>query len=114
MVPVGTAQMPSDGLVDAEGLRGYRLALAREARGYKRYPRQAEEAGWSGTAEVRVSVLEGGLAQEPRLLRSCGYAILDEAALEMLRRALPATPVPPVLRQRAFQIDLPVVFELPE
>jgi len=108
-----TARAGGDGL-DAEGLRGYRIELARVARAYRRYPRQAEEAGWQGTAELHITVLEGGIAQEPKLLHSSGHAVLDEAALAMLRQALPRTPVPPVLRQRAFVLDLPVVFELPE
>ena len=108
-----TARASGEGL-DAEGLRGYRIELARVARAYRRYPRQAEDAGWQGTAEVRVTVLEGGIAQEPKLLHSSGHPVLDEAALAMLRQALPQTPVPPVLRQRAFALDLPVVFELPE
>jgi len=108
-----TARASGEGL-DAEGLRGYRIELARVARAYRRYPRQAEDAGWQGTAEVRVTVLEGGIAQEPKLLHSSGHTVLDEAALAMLRQALPQTPVPQVLRQRAFALDLPVVFELPE
>lgn len=112
--PTATGTQVSGEGLDAEGLRGYRLALARVARGHKRYPREATAAGWQGVAEVRVTVLEGGVPQEPKLLRSSGHAALDEAALEMLRHALPMTPVPPVLRQRAFTVDLPVVFELPE
>ena len=49
---------PSDGL-DADGVRAYRLALAREARRYKRYPREAIDAGWQGTVEVLVAVAAG-------------------------------------------------------
>jgi hypothetical protein len=32
----------------------------------------------------------------------------------MLRQALPATPLPTHLRGRAFEVDLPVLFELPD
>lgn len=101
-----------DGL-DAEGLRGYRMALAREARRFKRYPARALEAEWSGTAEVSVALAADGLPLAVQLVRSSGHDLLDEAALEMLRRALPATPVPDSLRGRAFSVNLPVVFELP-
>jgi periplasmic protein TonB len=103
---------PSDGL-DADGLRSYRLALAREARQHKRYPPQAIDAGWEGTAEIQVTLRAGGVAEGVRLTRSSGHAVLDEAALSMLGRALPATPVPPALRERTFAVNLPVVFELP-
>lgn len=111
-VTAAVAAPESQAGVDAEGLREYRLALARQARSFKRYPKRAEEAGWAGTAEVRISILENGQALEPKLQRSSGHALLDEAAIEMIRQALPATPVPPALRQQAFSIDLPVVFEL--
>ncbi|HZV55530.1 MAG TPA: TonB family protein [Rhodocyclaceae bacterium] len=92
----------------------YRLALAREARRHKRYPVQAIDAGWGGTAEVRVAVRADGVAQSAALEKSSGHAVLDDAALDMLRHALTATPVPPALRGQAFAVNLPVVFELPE
>lgn len=100
--------------VDPEGLRHYRLALAREVRRYKRYPVQAIEAGWVGTVELRVSVRSGGIAQTAELAKASGHPVLDEAALEMVRRALPATAIPPALQGQTFAIGLPVVFELPE
>jgi protein TonB len=100
--------------VDAEGLRSYRLALAREAKGHKRFPTRAIEAGWTGTTELRVSVSADGMAPIVRLEKSSGHDALDNAALDMLRNALPTTPVPPSLRGRTFVVNLPVVFELPE
>lgn len=106
-------QPPREGL-DAEGLRGYRLALGREARRFKRYPVSAIEAGWGGTAQVRVRLAAGGVPQGVELARTSGHDVLDEAALEMIRRALPLAAVPASLRERAFAVDLPVVFEVPD
>jgi protein TonB len=108
-----TATLVSEEGANAEGLRGYRLALAREARRYKRYPTRAIDAGWSGTVELRVTVQTSGAA-EAELVKSSDHGTLDEAALEMMRLALPATQVPSVLRGRTFVVNLPVVFELPE
>jgi protein TonB len=105
-------ERPTEGL-DADGLRSYRMALAREARRFKRYPRPALEAGWAGTTEVTVAVTAAGGAADPRISRSSGYPVLDEAALEMMSRALAATAVPPILLGQAFAVSLPVVFELP-
>lgn len=108
------AQPPVGGGLDPEGLRGYRLALAREARRFKHYPAQALAAELGGTVELRVTVRESGTPAEARLSRSSGVAVLDEAALDMLRQALPITLVPPSLQGQAFSISLPVVFEPPE
>lgn len=106
--------LPATEGIDAEGLRDYRLALAREARRYKRYPREAIEAGWVGTAQVQVAIRADGPPPAPRLVRSSGHDVLDAAALDMLRQAQPATSLPPTLRGRSFVVSLPVVFELPD
>jgi protein TonB len=103
----------TDEFVSAEGLRGYRLALARAAGQYRRYPQQAIDAGWHGTVEIRVTIPLDGRPQLT-LLRSSGFALLDSAAEEMLGLALPATQLPESVRGRAFSVVLPIVFELPE
>ncbi len=100
--------------VDPEGLRSYRLALARAAGRHRRYPVQAIEAGWAGTVEVRVTARADGVTPAAELAKSSGHAVLDTAALEMLRGALPATPLPPTLQGQVFAVNLPVLFELPD
>ncbi len=99
---------------DAAGLRQYRLALASEARRYKRYPEAARRAGLAGTVEVRVSIAASGIAPQAELTRSSGYAQLDSAAVEMLRLAAERTTLPNVLHNRQFAVLLPVVFEVEE
>jgi periplasmic protein TonB len=103
----------SDGL-DPEGLRAYRLALARQAGGHKRYPAEAVEAGWAGIVMLRVLVRTGGVAGSVALVKSSGHNVLDDAALEIFGQAVLATPLPPALRERAFELILPVLFELPD
>lgn len=105
--------LPASAGLDADGLRSYRLALAREARRHKRYPARAIEAGWEGTAELRVSV-SARAAPTVHLLRSSGHAALDAAALDMLGMAIPVTALPAALKGQEFSVDLPVVFELPQ
>lgn len=112
-VAVVSALPPSAGL-DAEGLRSYRMALAVEARRHKRYPARAIEEGRSGTTELRISRTSGQGAPLVQVVKSSGYPLLDEAALDMVRKALPATPVPASLRDRNFAVDLPIVFDLPQ
>lgn len=97
---------------DADGVRRYRLSLAVEARRFKRYPPRAREENIAGTAEIRVSVAAGGIAQEVRLAQSSGHDMLDEAALDMVTKAVPRASVPEGLRDKAFVVSLPVVFDL--
>jgi periplasmic protein TonB len=99
---------------DADALRGYRMALAVQARRFKRYPAQAQAAGWTGTAEVRLAIERGGRAGIAELARSSGHEALDQAALAMVDAAAQRAPVPPALQQQAFAVLLPVVFNLEE
>ena len=95
-----------------DGLRSYRLALATQARRFKRYPAQAMASGWAGTADIRVEVGSDGRPRAATLVRSSGYEVLDRAALTMIDAGALRARVPESLRGRAFVVVLPVVFNL--
>jgi protein TonB len=97
---------------DADGIRAYRIGLAREARNHRRYPPLALERGWTGTAEVEVDVSRQGRARQIQLARSSGHEILDREALAMMIRAASTAALPASLRGQAFSVRLPVEFEL--
>jgi len=97
---------------DADGLRAYRIVLAREARIHRHYPTLARERGWTGTAEVSVDVSREGQARQILLARSSGHDILDREAVQMMSRAAAAAALPDSLRGREFAVRLPVVFDL--
>jgi len=104
---------PSPEALDASLLEAYRLALIDAARRYKRYPLQAMERGWEGRVEIRVVVGANGTIKSALVKRSSRYQVLDDQALDMVRRAFNAlTQVQPVPRGREFTVDVPVVFEL--
>jgi protein TonB len=113
-----TTKLDTTGLdmagLDANALRGYRLALAIEARRFKRVPDQAQAEGWAGTADVRLAIAAGGQAISVELAKSSGYAALDTAALSMIDAAAQRALLPPQLQQRAFVLTLPVVFKAAE
>ena len=95
-----------------DGLRGYRLSVASQARRFKRYPPQAMAAGWAGSTEVRLEV---GSDSQPRLAtvaRSSGHELLDRAALAMIDAGAQRARLPESLRGRSFVVVLPVVFNL--
>ena len=113
ITPAGSAALaaPSgDEGLDANGLRQYRLGLAVEARRFKRYPQEALEQGWSGTAHLSVAVAGSGVVQSVRLVNSSGHEVLDAVALDILGKAASHAVVPPSLRGRSFSVPLPVEF----
>lgn len=99
---------------DADGLRAYRIGLAREARAHRRYPPLARERGWTGTAEVRVDVSPGGQPWQVLLARSSGHDILDREAVLLMRNAAATTVLPDSLRGREFAVRMPVTFDIAE
>ena len=109
----GSLLTAADGSGEAvDGLRGYRLAVAGQARRFKRYPAQALASGWEGSVDVRLEVGGDGRAHGATLSRSSGYELLDRAALAMIDAGAERARVPESLRGRAFAIVLPVVFNL--
>lgn len=97
--------------LSADGLRRYRLGLATQSRRFKRYPAQALAAGWAGTVEVFLAVDSAGQAVVT-LNKSSGHEALDRAAQTMIEAGAQRTPVPDVLRGKAFSVVLPVVFDI--
>jgi periplasmic protein TonB len=106
--PALPAEAADPSLFDA-----YRLALINAAKRYKRYPVRAMERGWEGRVEIRVVVDASGAIKSALVKSSSKYQILDDQALEMVRKAFDAlAQVRPAPRGREFTVDVPVVFEL--
>lgn len=99
---------------DLGALRQFRIAVALEARRFRRYPDLARRAGQAGTVEVRLAVAAGGRLRTVELGRSSGNATLDAAALDMMRQAVQRAILPDALRERDFTLLLPVLFEIEE
>ena len=109
------ASLVTDANVSGEavdGLRGYRLALATQARRFKRYPAQAMASGWAGSVDIRVEVGSDGRPRPATVLRSSGHELLDRAALAMIDAGALRARLPDSLRGKAFAVVLPVVFNL--
>jgi protein TonB len=92
-------------------LFGFGQMLEQALESNQHYPRLARQRGWQGLVKMRVQFLPGGQIGQISIVRSSGFAMLDETAVAMLRSAeLP--PVPDGLRRREFQLDVPVEFRL--
>ncbi len=109
--PAGPAREGTDN-ADAGTLAQYRIALIGAANRYRRYPAQAMEKGWQGKVEIRLSIGANGMIQGAVIRTSSGYQMLDDTALDMIRKAKPMTQIPQALRGREFVVDVPVIFDL--
>jgi periplasmic protein TonB len=90
----------------------YRMALIVATRRYKRYPAIAMEKGWQGKVEVHMVIGANGMLASASIKTSSGYEILDNQAIDMLRKGKTTVQVPESLRGREFSVDVPVIFNL--
>lgn len=95
-----------------DSLRVYRIAVATQARRFKRYPAQAMASGWEGSADIRVEVGSDGRPRAASVVRSSGHEPLDRAALTMIDAGALRARLPDGLRGKAFAVVLPVFFNL--
>ena len=107
------AKVDSDSDLDfIEDKKSYLFAIRDEARRTKKYPVRSHTAGWSGKAEILVTVAAGGVVQQPQLQKGSGYSDLDIAALVLVTAAVQRTPVPQSLRKHNFDVTIPIIFNL--
>jgi protein TonB len=75
------------------------------------YPLAARRQGLRGTVELDVWLDPAGRVRDVRVARSSSHGLLDDAAVETIRRLGPL-PFPESLPRRSLLIRLPLVFEL--
>jgi len=75
------------------------------------YPLGARREGLKGTVELYVRLEADGRVSDVRVVRSSSHEILDQAALETIRRVGPL-PFPESLPRRPLLIRIPLVFQL--
>jgi TonB family protein len=62
------------------------------------YPREAKKNGYIGVPKVGFSILEDGSVRDVQIIVSSGYEILDQSAIEAVRKSFPFDKPPRVLR----------------
>jgi protein TonB len=89
---------------DAAYLHQWRQRV--EAVGNRYYPRASVRYGIYGSLRLLVVIDYRGRLEDMRVLSSSGYALLDEAAMKIVRMAAPYPPFPPELRATADKVEI--------
>ncbi|HVW54335.1 MAG TPA: TonB family protein [Rhizobiaceae bacterium] len=84
--------------------------IVRKLRRALRYPRDAGSRRLRGVAEVRFVVSSGGNVGGIQLVVSSGSPILDQAALEAVKRAAPFPPIPAEAGRSNWPFTVPLAF----
>ncbi|WP_020167645.1 MULTISPECIES: energy transducer TonB [Methylotenera] len=90
----------------------YGNLLGRAIAKHKQYPRIAQTRGWEGEVLLDLKLDGNGKVLSVSIKQGSGYDALDKQALEMVRKASPFPAPPETLRNRTFNITVPVSFKL--
>lgn len=89
---------------DAAYLQDWRRRL--EAVGNTYYPQASVRYGMYGSLRLLVVIRSDGSLEDVKLLSSSGFAVLDEAAIRIVRMAAPYSPFPPELKATADKLEI--------
>lgn len=110
--PASAASIAPADAVSLDGVRQYRLNLAREARQAKTYPDLARQRGWEGVVVLVVTTVAGGALPQVELSQSSGNELLDRAAIELVGLSVRTASMPDSLRGQQFALTLPIHYRL--
>jgi protein TonB len=80
----------------------------------KRYPLSARRSTIEGLVGLKFVILRDGRAKDVQIIQSSQHNILDEAALEAVKRANPFPPFPEEIEGSLLTVEVPIHFELIE
>ena len=89
---------------DAAYLHNWRARV--EAVGNRFYPEASSRYGIYGDLRLLVAIRHDGKIQNIEVLSSSGHAVLDEAAIRIVRMAAPFDPFPPELRETTDTLEI--------
>lgn len=90
----------------------YGRLLYEEVSRHKRYPPLAIRRHWEGRAMISARFKLGQLVEVTLLEPGSGHAVLDKAALEMVRNAVAQIPLQRGVSGKSFSVVIPVDFKL--
>jgi len=79
---------------------------------HKRYPRAARAHRDEGVVVLRFAMDRHGRVLHFEIIRSSGFADLDEEALALIRRAQPLPAFPNAMREANLDLEVPIEFSL--
>jgi len=93
-------------------MQRFAQTVRRKIESSKRYPLAARKSMTEGRVGIRMTVMEDGRLETVEIIESSGYAILDKAALESVRRSAPFPPLPREAERKRVQMSIYLVFKM--
>jgi pilus assembly protein CpaC len=74
------------------------------------YPPEARKLGWEGTVKLNIFLDNKGNLKKVEVSKSSGYDVLDEAAVDVVRKQAPYPAFPPQAKLSQLRINIPIAY----
>ena len=102
----------ADEAPDPAQLERYGRSLSSLLARQQNYPRIAALRGWEGEVQLRVTIARKGNIVATQIVRSSGFEVLDQNAVQLVTAAGPLPRPPEHLQNREIQVIVPVHYKL--
>jgi TonB family protein len=92
--------------------RGFHGKIWQRVAKVKYYPRMARKRGFEGNPVVAFTLGKKGDLVDLKIIEASNYDLLNEAALETIRRGIPYPPIPEPLGKSSISFNLPISYVL--
>lgn len=89
-----------------------RLQLQRAMQPYFEYPKLARRRGWEGTVTVGLQISPDGVITNVRIIATSNYRVLDQAAVNSIRKVRQLAHANILLAGRVTEVELPIEYRL--
>jgi TonB family protein len=95
-------------------LKEYIAKIVEKIKKNKKYPDSARSENIEGKIKLKIFISKSGELEEIKILSSSGYKILDNAAIDTVKRASPFNSIPDEIGRGSLTLKLDIVFKLEE
>lgn len=110
--PLAAPAAPSTPARERTGTASYTAVLLSWLERYRQYPRLARLKRIEGTVILSLTLSRSGSLKAISVKKGSGQSVLDDAAVDMARRADPFPPLPATFVHDRIEFVVPVVFAL--
>jgi protein TonB len=110
--PVPQATSPPKPRPTAAQIASWHRKIALQVERHKGYPAAARARHETGIAELAFTIDRNGKVVASRVVRSSGFAALDQETIDTVRRAQPFPPPPANMPGETFDFTVPIRFNI--
>jgi protein TonB len=110
--PVPETTSPPRPKPSAAQIASWHRRIAQQVERHKGYPPSAQARHETGTAQLAFTLDRSGKVVASRIVRTSGFAALDQETIDTVRRAQPFPSPPPNMPGERFDFTVPIRFNI--